>query len=294
MMIRISPKLACATFALLLLIPITVLAGSAPKGEAAFTRWMAERLRGEVGDARVEVDSPLTLKLRQADDEELLQANLDRIYDFCTRAAAECEDAAEQYVATVVEHLEMRKQDEAIEPSTVRVVVRSREYVEATRKQLPRSAPRILARPLVGELMAVAVVDLPRSIRLFTAADAKALKLTENEVFELGLKNLRADLKRLDEHPQPAAAQSFAFLDDSPYESSRLALHAEWKPMAEKLGGNLIVAVPASDVVLYARGDSAMAADVLHETAKKVADEADRPLSLSVFRWTKRGWEVIR
>jgi uncharacterized protein YtpQ (UPF0354 family) len=276
------------------LVPTVALAGAAPKGEAAFTAWMAKRLQAGVANARVEVDSPLTLKLRQPDGEELLQANLDRVYDFCTRAAAQCEDTANDYVATIAEHLQRRDKEEVIEPSMVRVVVRTRDYVESVRKQMPADKAKPLVRPLAGDLMQVAVLDFPRSIRLFTATDAKALKLKENEVFELGLKNLRAELKPLTEHPKPTAPQSFAFLDDSPYEASRLALHAEWKPIADKVGGNLIVAVPAADVVLYGRGDSKTAADVLHQTAKRAAQEADRPLSVSVFRWTESGWKVVR
>lgn len=296
MIIRTSAMLRrAALLALLLLVPPAVFAGSgAPKEEAAFTAWMAERIQGRIDDARVEVDSPLTLKLRQADGEEILQANLDRIHDFCTRAPEQCEDAAAQYVAMVSEHLQARDRDQSIEASMVRVAVRSREYLETTQKQLPADAPRIVARPLVGDLMAVAVVDFPRSIRLFTTDDAKALKLTENEVFELGLKNLRADLKPLGKSAQPTADKSFRSLSDSPYESSRLALHAEWKPIAERLGGNLIVAVPAADVLLYGRGDSKLAVDALRATASRAANQADRPLSVSVFRWTQRGWENVR
>jgi len=294
MIIRASAMLRRAALVAAFLVPTPVLAGTAPKGEAAFTTWMAKRLQAQIPTARVDVDSPLTLKLRQPDGEELLQANLDRVYDFCTRAAAQCEDAANDYVATVAEHLQRQKKEEAIEASMVRVVVRTRDYVETVRKQMAAGKGQLLARPLAGDLMMVAVLDFPRSIRLATEADAKALKLKESEVFELGIKNLRTELQPLAEHPQPTAPQSFAFLDDSAYESSRLALHAEWQPIAEQLGGNLIVAVPAANVLLYGRGDSKMAADVLRRTAMRAAEDADRPLSNAVFRWTKQGWEVVR
>lgn len=200
---QISVMLRRAALVAALLVPTAGFAGNAPKGEAAFTMWMAKRLQAGVVNARVEVDSPLTLKLRQPDGEELLQANLDRVYDFCTRAAAQCEDAANDYVATIAEHLQRRDKEETIEPSMVRVVVRTRDYVETVRKQMPADQAKLLVRPLAGDLMQVAVLDFPRSIRLFTASDAKALKLKENEVFELGLKNLRAELTPLAEHPQP-------------------------------------------------------------------------------------------
>lgn len=294
MSIQISALLRRAAFvaALFLLARSAFAGGGVPKDEAAFTTWMAKRIQAQLPDTRVEVDSPLTLKLSQADGEEILQANLDRIFDFCNRSPAHCEDAASQYTRGIAEHLADRQ--DALEASMVRVAVRPREYVESTRRQLPPDAPRIVARPLTGELMEVAVVDFPTSIRLFTAADAKALKLTEKEVFELGRNNLRATLRPLGEYAQPTASASFRYLGDSPYESSRLALHSEWQAIARMLGGELIVAVPSPDLLFYGRGDSAAAVGALRSMARKAADESERPLSVSVFKWTEKGWKEIR
>jgi hypothetical protein len=294
MTIRTSAALRGAALlaTLLLLAPGAFAGGGVPKGEAAFTAWMAKRIQAQLPDTRVEVDSPLTLKLRQTDGEDILQANLERIFDFCKRSPAHCEGAASQYTAGIAEHLADRK--DALEAPMVRVAIRPREYVESTRRQLPADAPRILARPLTGELMEVAVVDFPTSIRLFTTDDARALKLTEKEVFELGLRNLRADLKPLGEYAPPTADASFRHLADSPYESSRLALHSDWKPIADALGGQLIVAAPAADLLFYGRGGSTTAIGVLRAMARKAADQADRPFPLSVFKWTEQGWENIR
>jgi hypothetical protein len=293
MTIQTSAALRCAAFlAALLLAPAAFAGGGFPKGEAAFTAWMAKRIQAQLPDTRVEVDSPLTLKLRQADGEEILQANLDRIFDFCTRAPAHCEDAASQYTSGIAEHLAGR--EDALEAPMVRVAIRPREYLESAQKQMPADAPRILARPLTGELMEVAVVDFPTSIRLFTAADAKALKLTEKAVFELGRNNLRATLKPLGEYPQPTADASFRYLGDSPYESSRLALHSEWKAIARMLGGELIVAAPSADLLFYGRGGSPTAVGALRTMARKAAGESERPLSTSVFKWTEKGWKEVR
>ena len=289
-----SAALRGATFlAALLLAAGASAGGGVPKGEAGFTAWMAKRIQAQLPDTRVEVDSPLTLKLRQADGEEILQANLDRIFDYCTRSPAHCEDAASQYTGGIAEHLADRG-EHALEASMVRIAVRPREYVESTRRQLPPDAPHIVARPLTGELMEVAVVDFPASIRLFTTEDAKTLGLTEQAVFELGRKNLRATLKPLGEYPQPTADASFRYLGDSPYESSRLALHAEWRAIARMLGGELIIAVPSPDLLFYGRGGSATAVGALRAIAGKAADDSDRPLSASVFKWTEKGWQEIR
>lgn len=281
-----------AFLAALLLAPGASAGGGVPEGEAGFTAWMAKRIQAQLPDTRVEVDSPLTLKLRQADGEEILQANLDRIFDYCNRSPVHCEDSVSQYVEGVSEYVEDRG-GHALEASMVRIAVRPREYLESTRRHSPADAPRILARPLTGELMEVAVVDFPASIRLSTTEDAKTLGLTEQAVFELGRKNLRATLKPLGDYPQPTADASFRYLADSPYESSRLALHAEWQAVARMLGGELIVAVPAPDLLFYGRGGS-NAVGALRAIAGKAADDSDRPLSASVFKWTEKGWQEIR
>src|SRR5262245_2538102 len=94
--------LCCA----LLLVSAAVL-GSAraqdvPRGEAAFTEYVAVQLRRELGDARVEVKGPLTL------DVGGLQANLDRIYVYCGDNAKGCRREVSTYVKGVAQTLKDR------------------------------------------------------------------------------------------------------------------------------------------------------------------------------------------
>ncbi|MDE2473735.1 MAG: hypothetical protein KGO48_01660, partial [Alphaproteobacteria bacterium] len=77
------------------------------------------------------------------------------------------------------------------------------------------------------------------------------------------------------------------------YASSWLALHDAWVNVAERFNGELIVAVPAGDKLLYARGTDRRSVDALRTLAAQLARQSDRPLSQSVFHWTKDGWEQL-
>ena len=74
--------------------------------------------------------------------------------------------------------------------------------------------------------------------------------------------------------------------------SSRLIFHEDWAPIAEKLEGRLIVAVPASDTIVFGKEEDAAALDAMAALAAEMTRKAERPISKSVFRWTPDGWQV--
>lgn len=280
-------KVVAATAAVLL-----VPSGYACADEASFTKQIADRLSRELPGLKVEIASPLTLTVNQTDGAHILQANLDRIFAFCSKAAEQCDAATSQYVAGVSGAVKDRIRP--IEPSMIRLNVRPRKGLESAQQQLPPDAPRIVLRPFAGDLALTAVLDFPTAMRMFTNEDAKKLGITEDQAIEIGRSNLRASLKPITDFPPPTAERSFRYLGDSPYESSRLILHSDWAPVAKALGGSLIVGVPSSNLLVYGRGDSELAVDAIRAFVRDAVRKTDRPLSTSLFRWTENGWEEVR
>lgn len=266
--------------------------GGARADDASFTKQMAERLSRELPGLRIEMVDALTLKIRQADGTDLLQANLDRLSSFCARSAENCEAATAQYVGAVAETIQDRVRP--IDASQIRLNVRPRKGLEAAQKALPPEAPGILLRPFAGDLSLTAVLDFPTTMRMFTSEDARTLGITEEQAIEIGRRNLRAVLKPLPDIPAPTGKSSLRYLDESPYESSRMLLHAEWGPVARAFGGSLVVGVPSADLLIYGRGDSAQALDALRTVVSEAVRRAERPLSASLFRWTANGWDEVR
>lgn len=62
--------------------------------------------------------------------------------------------------------------------------------------------------------------------------------------------------------------------------------------MAERFGGELLVAAPARDLVLYVDGRPPGAREALAAIVADAHAKAARPLSTAILRWTATGWVV--
>jgi len=180
------------------------------------------------------------------------------------------------------------------ERAQVRLVVRPDDYVAQARQQMAANKVELLARPLVAGLWIVPVVDAPRSMRLVTRDDLAVLKLDEEAMFELGRTNLREQLRPLRDAAPVPRARELGRLGEDDYESSRLILHAEWADLAAKMNNQLVVMVPASNLLIYGDGATAASLDALRALGREAARGSPRPLSLALLRWTMAGWEVVR
>jgi uncharacterized protein YtpQ (UPF0354 family) len=260
------------------------LAQGVPRGEAAFTEYVAAELRRELKDVAVAVKGPLTLALGNGN----MQANLDRIFTYCRNNVKGCERELAVYVKGVVETV----RDQRAPPSkeAVRILVRTRGYAESSPEMKEDLQPRALA----GGLVMLPAIDLPRTIRLLTKKDNEELGLSTDEVFTLGVANLRARLTPLMQVATVAQPGQIGHLSGDTYHSSRLALHESWSPLAKAQGGKLIVAAPATDTVLYVGEDTPPAIRALRTLAQKVMQGAPNPLSSELLRWTPTGWEAVR
>ena len=166
----------------------SIRAQDVPKGKAAFTEYVAEQFRREMGTAVV-VKGPLRLAIGG------MQANLDRIFGYCSQAVTGCEREISNYVEGIAQANKDRTAPATRE--AVRVIVRTREYVAAAWAAMPVDARKLQPRELAGGLVMLPAIDMPRTIRSATLGDGDALGLSTDEVFALGLANLRTQLKPL-------------------------------------------------------------------------------------------------
>src|SRR5262245_4692822 len=256
-----------------------------PRGEAAFTEYVAAQLRREMGDAVIVVKGPLTLAVGE------LQANLDRIFAYCNRDRTGCA----REISTYVKGIAQVHKDRLAPPSkeAVRVLVRTQAYVSMSQAALPKQGLKLQPRELAGGLVMLPAIDMPRSLRMLTEKDNEALGLSADEVFKLGFANLRAQLKPLMEVAKVVQPGQIGHLSGDVYHPSRLALRESWSPLAKAHGGKLIVAVPTTDTVLYVGDDAPTAIGALRALAKNVWTRAPNQLSTELLRWTPKRWEVV-
>lgn len=255
-----------------------------PADEPAFTAFVAGRIRAEIRDTPVMVKGLLTLSIGP------LQANLDRIYAFCKANPGSCAGQLNTYVKGVV--ATTRNQQDSPTKASLRVVVRPADYIRQAQREV-RARSAILTRPLAEGLAVVAVMDLPRTVRMLNEKDRTALGLTADQVFDIAVANLRQSLKPLDAEAKAVGSGQIGTLKGDYYQSSRLALIDSWAPLAQAQGGVLIVAAPSAEVVLYIGEDRSAARDALRTLARNVMASAPKPLSGALLRWTPKGWQPV-
>lgn len=259
-----------------------------PTDETGFTEYVAGRMRSEIGDSTVVVAGPLTLKLGG------LQANLDRIFGFCTHNASGCSVEISTFVRGAAETY--RAQNAPITRDMLRVVVRTTQFVQQTQNSLKPGAPTLLPTPFVEGLVLLPVLDSPTTFRFLNTDNLKTLGLSEQEAQQLALTNTRAalTLKPLMDIAKIARPGSIGQLAGDSFYPSRLALVDTWAPLANAQGGKLIVAAPATDAVFYVGDDSRVAIDALRTFIRNIIGKVPHPLSETLLRWTPTGWEMVR
>lgn len=254
-----------------------------PADQAGFTEFVAGQFRQQpLGGETVAVKGPLTLSIGT------MQANLDRIYGYCRTNPDDCQAEVDRFARGVAQVIASRNAPPAKE--AVRLVVRTEEYV----RQYDAAAGRkIQTWPLAGGFVVMPVLDTPRAMRSLTSDDFKRLDLNAGQVFQLGLDNLKSTLAPLMPQAPVARPGEIGRVAGDAYDSSRLIMHDSWAPLAEAQGGVLIVAAPAKDAVFYVGEDTPKAIDALRGLAKQVMKTVPNPLSPTLLRWTKTGWEPV-
>jgi uncharacterized protein YtpQ (UPF0354 family) len=256
---------------------------SIPTDESGFTKYVAKRLRKELPGEKVRVKGPLTLLVEQTN------INLDRIFSFCQREQAGCAAEIATYVKGVAD-IRAGRGTEATKDS-IRLIVRSAAYVRQAQR-VPEGETGIQSRHLAEDLFAIPVFDRPRSTRLVHLGDHARLGMTADEVYELGVANLRKIL-----HPLPARAMrrgEIGAVTSDYFAPGRLVLHDSWRQIAEAQKGVLIVAVPSTDRVIYVSDDSDEFIAALRTIVQEMAKQSSNPLSQTLLRWRPDGWEVVR
>lgn len=270
----------------LLALASVVHAQDIPSDEPGFTAHVAEMLRKEVGNETVVIKGPLTIGLGE------LQANLDRVFIFCKSNSSGCPVELERYIKSAAQvH---KERSAAPSKDAVRVVLRTSQYVQSAQGSVGGPEPaQIQPRPFVEGLVALPVLDMPRAIRMLGGKDNESLGLTPQEVFDLGLENLRKSQKPLMEIAKVVGSGQIGQLVGDSFYPSRLLLLDTWAPLAKQQGGVLIVAIPATDAVFYIGEDTPIAIDALRALVMNVQSRAPNRLSSSLLRWKASGWELV-
>lgn len=212
-------------------------------------------------------------------------------YQWCRAKPDECKSIVSTWLNAASGAIQ--DQSRAPDSNAIRVMVGAREVLEREAGPRPAPAPQILVRQCTYVLVCVLFADYPGSPRYLDARQLAQLHMTEDQAFAIGNDQVRSALRPVSALVVPTNEHPIQFIDYSPFESARILWIADWAPLAQRLRGELIAAVPAANLFVYARGGSHEAVNALRQFAEAAYPSADRPLSTTVFRWTSQGWVPV-
>ena len=182
---------------------------------------------------------------------------------------AELDTIVRQYVAVLVESVQT-VEGAPIDRSHIVPILKSQRWVDGLRQEFKTQktgqTPEVLIEPLNTELAIVYVEDRPGSMRFLTTRDDVGDRAA---LRDLALGNLRRLLPKIAMRPGPDGV--FIIQAGGNYESSLLLADKIWSSGQIKVDGDIVVAVPAKDVLVVTGSQNAAGIARLHEVAAKFA-----------------------
>jgi uncharacterized protein YtpQ (UPF0354 family) len=259
---------------------------------------LAERLAGAVREAHPDwaanvVDAGEVEVLRPG--AESLHMYLDNLRDLC----APSEEACAQAIAQRVRSLDDLDAAARASAEQLRPVLKPAAYlsevdrVTATEPDPAKAAgSRVLRAPFVGDLAVVWVLDMPESMALVNQATLMDLGMSQEALAARARQNLADCCGNLPVQPVPDVPGVFQVWVGDSYEAARLVLHDRWGPLAETVPGDLVVAAPNRDTVLFTGSEDGAGLGVLASAAEEMSQGA-YALSSQILLWQPEGWKVV-
>lgn len=241
----------------------------------------------------VEIVAPDELKVTGPGDLELTMF-LGNLRMACDEDPASCDTFIERRVRSLTDH-----QDIAAGASQLRPVLKSAEYLAqadqmAAQADTPEAAAasKLLRKAWLGDLFVVWVLDKPDSMSMVAQREIEDLGMTQEAIEAKAIENLRACCSELLVEPVEDAPGLFQVWVGDSYEASRLLLHEPWGALAEKVPGDLVVAAPNREVVLFTGSDDGVGLSLLQQIVPSLAEGA-YGLSTQLYRWIPEAWQVV-
>lgn len=145
-------------------------------------------------------------------------------------------------------------------------------------------------RPFVGDLVVCLSVTKDSSITLLTPEDVDSLHSIDSAIMDSACSNFRRDYSI----PEPVeSAGLFEIRDQGALQSSWLMLPEMWDAMRAKIHGDIVVALPSRDVLLFAATDSKTSLDRLRAVVRGTRDRNPYALSQCLFMVGGAGVKVL-
>jgi uncharacterized protein YtpQ (UPF0354 family) len=246
----------------------------------AFTQQFLEQLRQKGPGYTFEVKGEMEIHARDAKDREFTLF-LDNAYSAYAAEPQAKDEVVQRYVASFLESAQA--QDAPVVRENIVPVIKDRPWLE----EIARLRERHKAKPGTEnvvedyneDLVILYAEDSPRNIRYLTQKDLDELGLKRGELRALAVANLRRVVPdiRLRE-----SAHLSMLLGGGDYEASLILLDELWREKI-RVRGEIVIAIPARDLLIFTGSASEEGLRQLRLVAARAAREASYRLTEQLF-----------
>ena len=210
---------------------------------------------------------------------------LHNLWSECQRNPEERLEIVERYLRALV--MDVIDDSKAITRDNVIALVRDTTYAEFVRDD-DRS---VVTEHLLADLWVVLAADLPDSTIILTKKDVETAKINPQEIRALGLANVAKLLGDIELEPYGAC---FVLRSETAlYLSSALLLDYVWENAANMVEGDLVVALPARDTVLFTGALDAAGLRLVREEVDHVFSTGHHLITRTFFRRVGGKWTLF-
>lgn len=163
-------------------------------------------------------------------------------------------------------------------------VVRGRDLAASVPGDVPSRT--LVWSPFVADLAVFMAYDLPQTLEYLTTSELDRLDLSPEEARTRGVSNVLAPLT-VERHGEGPV---YMLTAGGTYEASLLLDDRLWSRIAEEVAGDVLVAVPCRDLLIFTGSAESDGAVLIAAHAARMARRGAYPLSKAVLRWTDEGW----
>jgi uncharacterized protein YtpQ (UPF0354 family) len=143
---------------------------------------------------------------------------------------------------------------------------------------------------LVADLWIVYAVDLPTAIKTLSISDLHELDITQAELRELAVENMRRLLPEIQQH---GSGPWYLLTAGGDYTASLLLLETIWERLQESVEGNVVAAVPSRDVLLFTGDASSEGVQAVRQRVREIHEDGDHVISQTLLRRISGNWETL-
>lgn len=264
---------------LIYMLGLSGLAHAAPLTEDQFTKVFAKALRSAQPAISATVKGRLELSVKDAEGKETT-AFLDNAYTQYLRDPKAIDDIIKSYVASFAE---TQNKETTIDRSRIVPIIKDRKWLveiqESVRLHGGKQALENVYEDFNEELVIIYAEDTPKNISYLSPKELEGLGIPRPQLRALAIANLRKLIPKPELHP---GANASMFTAGGDYEASLLLFDDLWANLS-KVDGEIVVAVPARDLLLFTGSHNQQGLAKLREFATKAARESAYRLTDTLF-----------